>query len=47
MPLPAFLEALQTLRALEAAAAHGDAKAGAFVPRFADWLARYAQPPSS
>ncbi len=43
MPLPAFLKALQTLRALEAAAAQGDAKAGAFAPWFADWLACFSR----
>lgn len=43
MSLPSFLRALQMLRILELSAAGGDAKARAFVPLFADWLARSVQ----
>lgn len=39
MPLPVFLKALDTLRALELAAAEGDRRAAAFLPAFAAWLA--------
>lgn len=42
MPLSAFLEALQTLRALEVAAADDDPKAMAFIPWLAGWLAQSA-----
>lgn len=40
MPLPKLMEAINTLHALEAAAADGDPKAGHFVAWFVAWIRR-------